>query len=149
MNRRSVIKRLTALTALAGFGVLMPRVAIAAWNQNAFSAIEQNSAIKALLGSLPEKSTDILLKVPDTAENGAIVPVTVRTDMEAVESISIYVKDNPTPLAVEFILPEGTVADVSTRVRMAQSSTITAVVKAKGKLYSSEKDVKVTVGGCG
>ncbi|WP_415900734.1 thiosulfate oxidation carrier protein SoxY [Neptuniibacter sp. QD48_11] len=149
INRRSMVKVLSLGGAMIGAGVLMPRIALATWKAAAFEAQDQDTAIKELLGGTPEESADVILKTPDTAENGAIVPVTVRTSIANVESISIYVKDNPAPLAVEFKIPEGTDADVSTRVRMAQSSRITAVVKAEGKLYSAAKDVTVTVGGCG
>jgi sulfur-oxidizing protein SoxY len=56
---------------------------------------------------------------------------------------------DPTPLAAEFVIPAGTEADVSTRVRMGKTTMVTAVVKAGGKLYSASKEVKVTIGGCG
>lgn len=149
INRRSMVKVLSVSGAMIGAGVLMPRIALATWKAAAFEAEDQETAIQELLGGTPNDSADVILKTPDTAENGAIVPVTVRSSIANVESISIYVKDNPSPLAVEFKIPEGTDADVSTRVRMAQSSRITAVVKAEGKLYSAAKDVTVTVGGCG
>jgi sulfur-oxidizing protein SoxY len=32
---------------------------------------------------------------------------------------------------------------------MGQSSIVRAIVKADGKLFSTEKEVKVTIGGCG
>ena len=69
--------------------------------------------------------------------------------MKNVESISVFVKDNPQPLTASFTLPKGTIADVSTRIKLAQTSTVTAVVKADGKLYSKSQEVKVTIGGCG
>lgn len=77
-----------------------------------------------------------------------MVPVTVRTSMANVESISLFVEGNPAPLVAEFLIPEGTEADVATRVRMASTSTVTAVVKAEGQLYSAAKEVKVVLGGC-
>ncbi len=150
IDRRSLLKAIAAGGALAGCGVLMPRLALAAWTEKAFKAEEQATAMQELYGSAEaENSTDVMLKAPDIAENGAVVPVTVSTELAAVETISIFVENNPTPLAAEFILPAGTQAKVSTRIRMGQTSRVTAVVKAGGKLYSASKEVKVTIGGCG
>ncbi len=150
MNRRTVVKAIAAGSALVGASVMMPRVAMAAWTESAFKADKQDAAMKALLGSADAAdSAEVTLKAPDIAENGAVVPVTVRTKMANVESISIFVANNPNPLVAEFIIPAGTEADVSTRLRMGKTSQVTAVVKADGKLYSAAKEVKVTIGGCG
>jgi sulfur-oxidizing protein SoxY len=59
------------------------------------------------------------------------------------------VEKNPNPLAAGFNIPDGTEANVQTRVKMGQSSNIHAVVKANGKLYAAVKETKVTLGGCG
>lgn len=150
MNRRTVVKAIAVGGALAGVSVLMPRLAMAAWTESAFKATDQNSAVNALFGSSTlEDSAEVTLKAPDIAENGAVVPVTVSSTMQGVESMSIFIEGNPNPLAAEFIIPAGTDADVSTRVRMGKTSRVTAVVKAGGKLYSASKEVKVTIGGCG
>lgn len=149
MNRRSVVKAIAAGGALIGASVLMPRIAMAAWTTKAFKAEDQATAMQELLGGTPEESADVSLKAPDIAENGAVVPVTVRSSLANVESMSIFVEDNPTPLVAEFIIPAGTEAEVSTRLRMGKTSKVTAVVKADGKLYSAVKEVKVTIGGCG
>lgn len=150
INRRTLFKAIAAGSALAGLGVLMPRFAMAAWAKSAFEAKEQGAAINALFdGETPAASDRVILDAPDIAENGAVVPVSVSTDLTGVESISIFIENNPQPLAAQFIIPEGTAADVSTRVRMGKTTHVTAVVKAEGKLYSATKEVKVTIGGCG
>ncbi|SIS62285.1 thiosulfate oxidation carrier protein SoxY [Neptunomonas antarctica] len=150
IDRRSIVKVIAVGGALMGASVLMPRIALAAWSKEAFEAKEQTAAMKALLGSdALEESTEVNLKAPDIAENGAVVPITVVSTLSGVESMSIFVEGNPSPLSAEFIIPAGTQADVSTRVRMGKTTKVTAVVKANGKLYSASKEVKVTIGGCG
>lgn len=149
MNRRTVVKAIATGGALIGASVLMPRLAMAAWNKDAFGSDNQAGAMKALLGGEPAASSEVNLKAPSIAENGAVVPVTVRTDMANVETISLFVEGNPTPLVAEFAIPAGTKAQVSTRIRMGKTSNITAVVKADGKLYSASQETKVTIGGCG
>ena len=149
MNRRKVIKALATGGALIGASVLMPGLAFAGWNKEAFSSENQSMAMKALLGAEPSESAEINLKAPSIAENGAVVPVTVKTGAANVESISIFVEGNPTPLVAEFMIPTGTKAEVSTRIRMGKTSNITAVVKADGQLLSASQETKVTIGGCG
>ncbi|MFW1677183.1 thiosulfate oxidation carrier protein SoxY [Pontibacter sp. JAM-7] len=149
IKRRAVIKAIAAGSALVGFGVLLPRLAYAAWNEQAFRAKDQANAMQELFGAEPELSAEITLKAPDIAENGAVVPVTVSSTLTGVESISLFVEHNPTPLVMQCLIPEGTDANISTRIRMGKTSKVTAVVQAEDKLYSAVKEVKVTIGGCG
>jgi sulfur-oxidizing protein SoxY len=91
----------------------------------------------------------VKLKVPDIAENGAVVPISVSTDIENVESISIYVEGNPNPLAATFELSPYIVAAVSTRIKMGKTSNVVAAVYSGGTVYTATQEVKVTIGGCG
>jgi sulfur-oxidizing protein SoxY len=61
----------------------------------------------------------------------------------------VFVDNNPTPLAASFDLGPKMVPEVAMRIKMGESSNVTAVVKAGGQLYSMSKEVKVTIGGCG
>jgi sulfur-oxidizing protein SoxY len=94
-------------------------------------------------------SGDISIKAPDIAENGAVVPVSVTTKLGSLESISILADKNASPLAASFDLGATAQGYVSTRIKMGKTSTVIAVVKSGGKLYSAKKSVKVTIGGCG
>jgi sulfur-oxidizing protein SoxY len=107
-----------------------------------------NETLRAL-GAVDAKAGDVLLDVPDVAENGAVVPVSVDSRLPDVREIFLIVDSNPNPMVVVFKIPEGTDAFVSTRVKMADSGNVYAVVRSGGKLYSSCKSTKVTVGGCG
>ena len=42
-----------------------------------------------------------------------------------------------------------TLPELQTRVKMAETSNVYAVVKADGKFYYAVKEIKVTLGGCG
>jgi sulfur-oxidizing protein SoxY len=144
-TRRSFLARLLALGALA----LMP-LKLLARNQQAFGAEEVDAALQALVGDKPlVKSTDIMLKVPDIAENGAVVPVTVTTTIAGVQRISLIVDENPNPLSASFRLLPGSVADISTRVKMGASSDVRAIVETQTTAFYTTKNVKVTIGGCG
>ena len=146
MRRRQLLKGLAAFTALAAF----PRMLLAAWPEKAFKAKALDESIAALLGGIePVASDKVNLKIPDIAENGAVVPVTVSTDMPDVESISVLVANNPNPLAASFELSPGTIAEISTRIKMGQSSDVIGIVNTKTGAFMARKEVKVTIGGCG
>lgn len=146
-GRRFFLKGSAALAALAAW----PRVLLAAaWPEKAFAATEAGEAMSALLGTDQATPSDrITLKVPEIAENGAVVPVTVSTTLENVELISIVVPKNPRPLAASFEIVPGTLPDVSSRIKMGETSDVIAIVKTDAGLYRTSKEVKVTIGGCG
>jgi sulfur-oxidizing protein SoxY len=152
-NRRVLLKGTFAAGATGiaiSAGLLTPKTVLAAWPKAAFEAKDANAALEASLGSSSTtESSDIKLKAPDIAENGAVVPVTVTSSIANTESISIVVAKNAMPLAATFNLGANTKGVISTRIKMGKTSDVTAVVKAGGKLYSTSKNVKVTIGGCG
>jgi len=149
ISRRKFLHLLT-ISSSACLTLLNPLQAWAAWASKAFNANELNSAIHNLFGSSTLiKSEKITLKTPKTAENGSAVPITIKTDLANVESINIFVDENPFPLTASFKIPKGTIANISTRIRLAKSSRVTAVVKVEDKLYSQSQQVNVTIGGCG
>jgi len=152
MKRRTFLKGTVAsgmLSVAASAGLLTPRMVLAAWPETAFGARSIDDALNALLGDTTlSESGDIKIKAPEIAENGAVVPITISTDMAA-ESISVLIAKNPSPLACSFALGGSTLGFVSTRVKMGETSDLIAVVKSGGKLYSAKKTVKVTIGGCG
>ena len=153
MKRRTLLKGTLAAgvaAVAAGAGLLTPRAVLAAWPKAAFEAKKLDQAITTLLGNTAlTESKDIKLKTPAIAENGAVVNVTVNTKLPDVDSISILVEKNAMPLAVTFDLSARTKPYVKTRVKVAKTSGVMAVVRSGGKLYSARREVKVTLGGCG
>ena len=148
-KRRLLLKSLLGFTTMAAAMTAMPRLAMAKWSK-AFDNESVDGALSDLYGDATLTADDsITLKVPEIAENGAVVPVTVKTKMANVTNISIFADKNPQPLAASFTLPEGTAAEVSVRIRLGETQVVKAVVEADGKLYTTEQEVKVTIGGCG
>lgn len=151
--RRTLLKggftaSFVALSASAG--LLVPgRALAAAWNKGAFEAKSIPDAIKGMGAEGVTDSRDILINAPDNAENGAMVPVEVTSQIADTQSISILTEKNPLPLLAMFEFAEGAQGYVSTRIKMGQSSNVRVVVRAGGKYYSAVKEIKVTIGGCG
>jgi len=152
-NRRSFIKSSAAAGAFGvavSAGLITPRAVMAAWPKAAFASTDTDAAIKSALGSSTTiASSDIALKAPEIAENGAVVPITVTSKIAGTESITMLISKNPTPLTASFKMGKSAEGFVSTRVKMSKTSDLVVVVKANGKLYSAKKEVKVTIGGCG
>lgn len=152
---RRMILQGAAVIALAGIAGLRFGLteAFAAANdkypEDAFKQKSSDDAIKSLYGKTATVSDKVKLDAPEIAENGAVVPITVSSSLPDVTSISIMVTENPFSLAAAYKIPAGTVPSVASRLKMAKTSNVIAVVEAGGKLYSASKEVKVTVGGCG
>jgi sulfur-oxidizing protein SoxY len=63
--------------------------------------------------------------------------------------ISFLVEKNPNMLAAVFDIGPDLVPDVTTRIKMGQTSNIIVLVKAGDKYFTATKEIKVTLGGCG
>jgi len=150
MKRREFVKSTLAGGAVVATAALLPQSVLAEWPKAAFESKTVDEALNALLGSAElTESADIAIKAPDIAENGAVVPIQVTTNMAKVESITIISAKNPVPLIASFKFAANNAGYVSTRIKMGKTSDVIAVVKADGKLFSAKKEVKVTIGGCG
>lgn len=151
--RRAFLKSTGAAGALLvafGTGLLKSgEVFAATWNKLAFSSNNMNDAMKNANYGGAIESKDIALKVPDIAENGAIVPVEVTSNIPGTTSIAFFVEKNQYPMVADFELPSGTEPYISTRIKMSQTSPVRVAVRAGGKVYTQSKEVKVTIGGCG
>jgi sulfur-oxidizing protein SoxY len=142
----------TLLTLVAAAGWLRPGEAVAAeaWNKAAFETHSLDETMKALGGGTPAASKDIVFfSTPDIAENGAVVPIGITSNVPKTESIAILIEKNPNMLAAVFDVPPGTEPTLSTRIKMQQTSNVYALVKADGKYHVASKEIKVTLGGCG
>ena len=124
-------------------------VLAAAWNTAAFGAKNISDAMSAAGFAGAVESKDIVIKSPEIAENGAVVPVEVICNIPGTTSLAIFVEKNPTPMVGSFEFFAGGEAYVSTRVKMGQTSLVRVAVKSGGKTYMASKEVKVTIGGCG
>ena len=156
-HRRAAL-RLLALAGLAGTGFagVMGFDAASAeaadapgWPAAAFGKHNQPDALSALYGKPLAMSDKVAMTVPEIAENGAVVPISVSTTLPDVTAISVMVPNNPFTLAAAYVLPAGTLPQVDCRLKMAKTSNVVAIVESGGKLYGAVKQVKVTLGGCG
>lgn len=150
LNRRDILSHSATVAGLLATAGLLPQAAQAAYNAPAFEIKTMAELIKSLGGGTPTESKDVTVTGPDIAENGAVVPIGVATALPGVKKLLVLVEKNPSVLSAMFDVTDAIDANISTRVKMGQSSNVYAVaMMADGKVLFAQKEVKVTLGGCG
>lgn len=150
LNRRALLAQSAKVATLMATAGLLPQTAQAAWNAAAFDVKTLADLAKALGGSAPVASGDVSITGPDIAENGAVVPLTVASNLPGVKRLLVLVEKNPAVLSAIFEVSDAVDPSFSTRVKMGQSSDVYAVaMMADNRLLFARKEVKVTLGGCG
>ncbi|MGD9951000.1 MAG: thiosulfate oxidation carrier protein SoxY [Burkholderiales bacterium] len=145
-TRRTVV---VGLAAAFGAALLKPLATLAARNDDAFKAKSAVDAMRALGMSGAQESGDIVIRAPEIAENGAVVPIDITSNIPGTTSISVFIEKNPFPYTGTFDFSAGAVPFVHLRAKIGESTPVRVVVAAGGKHYTTAKEVKVTIGGCG
>lgn len=100
-------------------------------------------------GAAESISDEIDLTIPSVAEDGAFVPVTLRSRIGQTQRAVLFVERNPFPLIAAFDFAESAVPVASLNIKMNGSSTVLVLVRAGGRFYRTERYVRVVRGGCG
>jgi sulfur-oxidizing protein SoxY len=152
--RRILLKSAGATGALGGLlaaGLLKPTQVLAAeWQRQAFTATSISESLKAYGADNSTESRDIVISAAEISENGAQVPVEITSNIPGNQTIAVFIEKNPAPLAASLSFTNGALPQVRLQLKMAESSRIRVTVKtAEGKTYHANREVKVTLGGCG
>jgi sulfur-oxidizing protein SoxY len=114
-----------------------------------------DEAIRELIGEGTLERGKVKLELPSIVENGNTVPLTVSvdspmTESDHVESIHIFNQKNPQPFVAAFHLgPRAGKAQVSTRIRLADSQRVVAIARLNdGSFWLDSADVIVTLAAC-
>jgi len=129
--------------------LLKPFAALAAWSKDAFGAKSAADALKNLGVSGPAPSRDIVIEAPQIAENGAVVPIEIQSNIPGTSALVVLIEKNPFPLAGRFSFLEGALPFVKLNVKIGETSDVRVVAQAGGRYYTASKEIKVTMGGCG
>ena len=157
MQRRDFFKKLgIAAVASAAIPAIIPSVSFASETKSK-NAMSAQAAIAVITGGkTATKSSKIKLKVPEIAENGAVVPVTVNVDSPMIDSdyvkaIHILTSKNFNARAIDVSLsPANGKAMFSTRIKLGGTQDVIALVElSNGEFITTSQNVKVTIGGCG
>jgi len=145
MNRREVLT--------AGAGALAAGMGLAAGPARA--ANDYADQIKAFTGGRTPVEGRMKLELPELAENGNTVPLSVAVDGPIgegahVQEILVVAPANPNARVIRFRFSPASVAEASTRIRLAETQDVIAVAKlSDGTFLSASRQIKVTIGGCG
>jgi sulfur-oxidizing protein SoxY len=142
MTRRSLL-------AFLGLLLAKPLSVLAAWNEQAFAAKTPADALKGIGVASPAPSKDIVIDAPQIAENGAVVPIEITSNLPGTTAIAVIIEKNPFPLAGKFEFKDGALPFVKLNVKMGETSDVRVVAEAGGRHYTAAREIKVTIGGCG
>ena len=112
-------------------------------------------AIRAAVGSALIKNGKVSVQIPPLVENGNLVPLTVSVDSpmtpdDYVQAIHVISEGNPLPNVISFFLgPRAGKAEVSTRIRLAESQRIWVVAQTStGLCWQGSAESLVTLSAC-
>lgn len=146
-----MINRRQALAVGAGAVVLAGGFSVPAFAKNDLAEL-----IEKFTGGKKPADGKIKLDLPEIAENGNTVPMTVSvdspmTEQSYVQEVLVVTDENPRAGVATFhFTPQSGVAEANVRIRLAQTQNVIAIAKMNdGSLFTTSKQVKVTIGGCG
>ena len=140
---------------LAGGAAVIGAVPIVTLRRAEATPATLAAAIRSVVGTAELQTGKVKLDVPPLVENGNTVPMTVSvsspmTPNDYVRSIHVFNEKNPQPNIGNFYLgPRAGRAQVSTRIRLADSQKIIAIAHlSDGTFWSASADVVVTLAAC-
>jgi sulfur-oxidizing protein SoxY len=140
---------------LAGGAAVLGAVPMVALRPARATPATLASAIRNVVGAAVMRTGKVKIDIPPLVENGNTVPMTVSvsnpmTAEDHVKSIHVFNEKNPQPNVGSFYLgPRAGRAQVSTRIRLADSQKIVAIAHlSDGSFWSTTVDVVVTLAAC-
>jgi sulfur-oxidizing protein SoxY len=122
----------------------------------ASAANNADELIKKFTGGKSPTTDRVKIDLPEIAENGSTVPMTVMvespmSEQSYVEAVLVVADDNPNAGVATFhFSPASGAAEANIRIRLATSQNVIAIAKMNdGSLFTASRQVKVTIGGCG
>ncbi len=153
-NRRVFLIDSTTVLTLLGLGFL-PAGGLAtgkgkSWQQSWFENGKTVQEIFATMGiGQPMVDQRVVVQAPDTAENGAYVGIGIESSIPNIDAVAFFVDKNPGVLAGYFEIKKSEKLKLGTKIKMAETSDLVAMVKAGETYFMNTRHVKVVLGGCG
>ena len=148
-TRRQIL--ISAVALIGGTGMSLLLAIKPTWATPAM----MRAAIRKVIGEAPLRKGKVRLDLPPLIENGNTVPMTVSvdspmTEADHVKAIHVFNEKNPQPNVLSVRLgPRAGKAAISSRIRLADSQTVTAIAEmSDGSFWSDEADVVVTLAAC-
>lgn len=150
MPRRRFLQYLFRAVAATAAGFLYVKNSLASWPAEHFATSEFAGLFQQLFaGRIIADSEAIQINLPEIAENGAVVPITISSDLTDIQRLYLWVEKNPTPLAAIIELDAALAVHLTARIKMAESCHVVVVAEQGERLLRNRRWVKVMQGGCG
>jgi sulfur-oxidizing protein SoxY len=140
---------------LAGSAAAIGAVPLASLRPAEATPDTMAAAIRTIVGTAAVQPGKVKLEIPPLVENGNTVPMSVSvaspmTTHDYVKSIHVFNEKNPQPNIGNFYLgPRAGRAQISTRIRLADSQKIVAIARlSDGSFWSASTEVVVTLAAC-
>lgn len=154
--KRSASEHLSRREVLISGGALVA-VTAALPRRGAVADVSEMQAWRAsILGERTAEQGRIVIDLPEIAENGNTVPLSLEVDSpmtadDHVKALHVMTERNPDPEVATFhFTPRSGRAIVATRIRLAESQTVHALAEmSDGSVFAAARAVEVTIGGCG
>ena len=121
---------------------------------NATPAMMQQ-AVRKVVGDAQIRKGKVTLDLPPLIDNGNVIAMSVSVDSpmtptDYVKAIHVFNEKNPQPNIISVTLgPRAGRASISTRIRLADSQTVTAIAQlSDGSFWQATSDVIVTIAAC-
>lgn len=149
LTRRHFINKFLLMSAYT-FSLAYSKTSFSNWLARDFQHQGINNSLAELFpGETIRTTGKIQLKLPRIAENGSVVPITIKSSIKNIETVYILSEKNPVPLIAKFHLDPDLDAYIGARFKMQETCDVIVVVKAENQYYQQRQKVKVTLGGCG
>ena len=148
-TRRDFINKMIVLAGCT-VSLAFSKIGVANWLASDFRHQTINTTLAEVFPDKTLHASDkIHLKLPRIAENGSVVPITITSSIENVDTVYILSEKNPVPLIAKFSLAPDLETFIGARFKMKETCDVIVVVKAENQYYQTRQNVKVTLGGCG
>jgi len=112
-------------------------------------------AVRKVVGDAQIRKGKVTLDLPPLIDNGNVIAMSVSVDSpmtptDYVKAIHVFNEKNPQPNIISVTLgPRAGRAMISTRIRLADSQTVTAIAQlSDGSFWQTSRDIIVTVAAC-
>ncbi|BCG64409.1 MAG: sulfur-oxidizing protein SoxY [Methyloprofundus sp.] len=148
-KRRHFLKQILTLSSYTA-GLIFSKVSLGTWLASDFSKQAIDATLAQQFGEQILLTTSkIKLKLPRVAENGSVVPITITSSIDNVDTVYIFAEKNPVPFIAKFSLDPELETFIGARFKMKETCDVIVIVHADGQYYQIKQSVKVTLGGCG
>lgn len=155
LQRRELLYR--ALATSISLGLLTPDDVLGRelyafekdWNGRIYAAKRVDHLIRAMGDEGHYQASNLVkIEAPMLVEDGALVPVSVQSQLPGTDYIALFCEANPYPVCVGFHVMPGTLPAFTTRIKVAQYSQVMALVRTPQGWFYADTYVDVTIGGC-